>query len=68
MKDIISVSYTHLNRGEMVVGGSQMHQFMHHLADEAMRITMEINRSYHSQEEIVALMSKLTGTQVDESF
>ena len=57
-----------MNRGVQVGGGSETHEFMHGLADEAMRITMEINRSYHSQAEVVALMSKLTGKQVDESF
>lgn len=57
-----------MNAGETVIGGSDAHLFMIQLADEAMRITAEINGSYHSQPELRALMSELTGTSIDESF
>lgn len=58
----------HLNRGEMVTGGSKMHQFMHQVSQEALRLTAKLNNAYHTPEEIRALMSKLTGKPVDESF
>lgn len=51
-----------------IEGGSEAHQLMHKLSDEAMKITAELNGSYHTQEEICALFSRLTGRQVDESF
>lgn len=35
---------------------------------EAIRITLELNTVYHTHDEIVALMSELTGTDVHESF
>lgn len=58
----------HVNQGFSIPGGSEIHIFMIGLAHEAMRITAELNGSYHEPEEIRALMSKLTGKTVDESF
>lgn len=54
--------------GEVIPAGSPVHAKMHELSQEALRITMEINNTYHSREEIIALMSKLTGQQVHGSF
>lgn len=58
----------HLNRGEMVAGGSEAHMFMHGVSQEALRITAELNATYHTSEEIRALMSKLIDKPIDESF
>lgn len=58
----------HLNSGLTVAGGSEAHLFMHEVSQEALRITAELNNSYHTPEEIRSLMSKLTGKTVDESF
>lgn len=57
-----------LNAKECVKAGSDMHKKMCELSNEAMRITCELNSSYHTPEEIRALFSALTGKQVDESF
>lgn len=57
-----------MNDGTEVVANSPLHQVMHRLSQEALRITMELNNSYHTHEEIITLMSELTGSQVDESF
>lgn len=57
-----------MNSGERIPAGSEVHQTMHRLSQEAMRITLELNTVYHTREEIVALMSELTGTEVDDSF
>ncbi|MBQ7705460.1 MAG: sugar O-acetyltransferase [Selenomonadaceae bacterium] len=38
------------------------------ICQETVKICMEINTVYHTPEEIVKLMSKLTGKTVDESF
>lgn len=64
----ISTFLDHLNQGLRVPGGSGLHQYMTHLAQEAMKITAELNNAYHSPEEIRQLFSKLTGKPVDESF
>ncbi|MDO4651089.1 MAG: DapH/DapD/GlmU-related protein [Eubacteriales bacterium] len=48
--------------------GSETHLFMHRLSQEALKITAELNNSYHTQEEVVQLMRELTGREIDESF
>ncbi len=58
----------HLNRGLPVTGGSEAHLFMHEVSQEALRITMELNNTYHTPEEIRTLMEKLMGKPMDESF
>lgn len=59
---------THLNSGKLIEGDSEVHQFMHKVSQEALRITAELNGSYHTPEEIRKLMSELTGHEIDESF
>lgn len=58
----------YMNTGKTVTAGSPVHGAMHRLSQEAIRLTMQLNSVYHTQEEIVALMSELTGRKVDESF
>ena len=58
----------HLNSRKPVVGGSEAHLFMHGTSQEALKITAEINGSYHEPEELRELFSKLIGKPVDESF
>lgn len=59
---------SHLNSGKPVIGGSEVHLFMSALAQDAMKITVELNSSYHTPEEICVLFSKLTGKSVDDTF
>ncbi|WP_414732956.1 DapH/DapD/GlmU-related protein [Acetobacterium carbinolicum] len=58
----------HLNRGEAVVGGSELHRVMHDVSQEALKLTTELNAHYHAPEEIRELFSLLTGKLVDETF
>ena len=57
-----------MNSGEVVKAGSSAHLKMHELSQEALKITAEMNGSYHTPDELRALMEKLTGQQLDESF
>lgn len=57
-----------LNSGNVVQGGSEVHQFMHGVSQETLRITAEINGSYHEPAQLRALFSQLIGKPVDESF
>jgi len=50
-----------------IVEGEMLKTF-HKLSQEALKITMEINNKYHTENEIVDLFSELTGQKVDESF
>ncbi|MEQ8155597.1 MAG: sugar O-acetyltransferase [Clostridiaceae bacterium] len=58
----------HLNRGETVEGGSEMHQMMHNVSQEALKLTTELNGHYHTPEEIRELFSKLIGGPIDDTF
>lgn len=58
----------HLNQGKTVVGGSEMHQMMHIVSQEALKLTAELNGKYHTPEEIRELSSMLIGKPVDETF
>lgn len=58
----------HLDSGKEVIAGSEEHEFMHLLSQEAMRMTVELNTKYHSPEEIRALMERLTGRKIGENF
>lgn len=58
----------HMRRGEVVGGGSDAHQWMHKLAEEALRLTAELNGSYHEPEERLRLFSEIIGKPVDASF
>lgn len=51
-----------------VQGGSEAHLFMHGVSQEALRLTAEINGSYHEPEELRSLFSQLIGRPVDETF
>lgn len=57
-----------MNSGKTVKAGSPLFAKMHELSQEAIRLTLQLNTTYHNHDEIVALMSELTGTQVHESF
>lgn len=58
----------HLNSGKVVKGGSEASLFMHQVSQEALQITAELNNAYHAPNEIRALMTKLTGKEIDEYF
>lgn len=57
-----------MESGNVIVAGAPVHKKMHELSQEAIRITLQINNAYHTPEEIVGLMSELTGGIVHETF
>lgn len=46
----------------------ELHGLLTQCSFQAQKITMELNTSYHSREEIVEIFSELTGNKVDPSF
>jgi acetyltransferase-like isoleucine patch superfamily enzyme len=58
----------YMKHGLPIPEGSEIYQFQVDLCNEAMRITAELNGVYHTPEEIRALVSRLIGKQVDETF
>lgn len=57
-----------MNSGRRVVAGSETHQYMCMLSQQAQRITAQLNSCYHTPEEEQALISELTGKPVEETF
>lgn len=57
----------HVKSGGIIEGGSKHHRFMHSASQDALRIVAEINTGYRTPEEVRALLTKLTGEEVDES-
>ena len=58
----------HLRAGKTVKGNSKLHQMMHKMSQEALKITAELNSGYHSPQEIQKLMEKLTQKPIDKTF
>jgi acetyltransferase-like isoleucine patch superfamily enzyme len=57
----------HVNRSMPITAGSDHHRFMHHSAQEALKVVDQINSSYRTPEEVRVLSSDLTGKPIDES-
>lgn len=53
--------------GQPIGDGSPVHQMFHQLSQEALRITAEINGSYHPPEELHQLLEQLWGRKVPQS-
>lgn len=58
----------YVNQGKRVVNGSEAHQFMIAAAVEAMKLTTQLNSSFHNLREIQELFSQIIGKPVDETF
>lgn len=54
--------------GALIVAGSETHKVMHSISRNALRLTAELNGSYHSPEEIRNIMSELTGKALGSDF
>ena len=57
----------HVNSGALIEAGSPHHRFMQMAAQDALRILAELNTGYRTPEEVRALLTQLTGKEVDES-
>jgi acetyltransferase-like isoleucine patch superfamily enzyme len=57
----------HVDSGAPIEGGSEQHRFMHDAAQEAFRVTTQINNGYLTPDETRSLLAELTGTPIDDS-
>lgn len=57
-----------LDRGQVIRAGSDAHRTMVEISNKAMRLTAQLNGSYHTPVEIRALFSQITGKEVDDGF
>ena len=53
---------------QYIEGNSEVHEVFHAYAEEARRITAEINGAYRTQEELRQLFSSLTASEIDDTF
>lgn len=60
--------FDYMDNQKKVDGNSDLFGVFHQLSQEALKITMEINNKYHTEEELVELFSKLTGKNIDPTF
>ena len=51
-----------------IPAGSELHRAFHAFSQDALKITAELNGTYHSPEEVRRLVSELTASEIDESF
>lgn len=58
----------YMNSGKRMAAGSEIHECMHWLSQEALQLTAELNGNYQTPEEIRALMEQLTGKPIDKTF
>lgn len=58
----------YLNSGKTVIAGSEEHEYMHKVSQDAIKLCTTLNHTYHTAAEILALMSELTGKPLDASF
>ena len=56
-----------MNAGERIEGGSPLHEIMHVASQQAMRVTAELNGSYHEPARVRELLAELTGMEIAES-
>ena len=64
LKDFLA----HMNSGKTIIAGSETHQYMCMLSQEALKLTAELNNSYRMPEEIREIFSKLTGKPVNDTL
>lgn len=57
----------HVRGGGAIEAGSRWHAFMHDAAQDALRVTARLNTGYRTPDEVRALLTELTGREVDES-
>ena len=58
---------TELDAGRTIPGGSPLHGVMHRAAQDAMRVTGELNGGYHEPHRVRELLAQLTGRPVHET-
>lgn len=56
-----------LNAGKTITGTSPLHEVMHRVSQDALRITSELNGGYHEPARVRELLAELTGRTVDDS-
>ncbi len=54
--------------GNLIVAGSDIHQIMHSMSQRALRLTAQINNSYHPADDLRMLIAELIDKPIDDGF
>ena len=57
-----------LNNGNEVIANSEVHKYMSYLADEAMKLSNELNNGYNPPEKVQELFFRLINKPIDRTF
>ncbi len=60
--------FEYIKTNNFVEVNSDIFNMFHVIAQDALKITMNLNNKYHTPEEIIEIFSELTGKEVDKSF
>lgn len=60
-------AFLELVRSRGPLASEEVHRYMNEMSERARRITFEINGAYHTPEELLALLARLFGREVDPS-
>ena len=55
----------HVQAGKTLESGTEIFTYMSKISTKAQRICAEINGKYHEQNELIPLLSELTGQEID---
>lgn len=64
LKDFLA----HMNSGKTIISGSETHQYMCMLSQEALKLIAKLNNSYRTPEEIREIFSELTGKPMNDTL
>ncbi|WP_334302888.1 LbetaH domain-containing protein [[Clostridium] colinum] len=59
---------SYMNSGKEVICGSEIHQYMSKLAQEAIHLTLQLNTQYNTPEKIYNIFLELTNKSVGKNF
>ena len=57
-----------MNSGEPVTGEGDLHLFMREITEETMRLTCQLNATYHTQDQVCEIFSQIIGKPVPKGF
>ena len=69
-KDLMSFEElnTYMRTHERLINGTKEYAAMHYYSGEAGKITAELNTGYHTPEERIEILSKLTGKKISDTY
>lgn len=58
----------HVNEQKTIESGSEAHQLMHRMSQDALKLTARLNNQYNEPHVVHEIMEAITGKEIDETF